>query len=372
MRMLLTAMAAVSLLVTGCAGKKTTTEGLTTREEEARDEFQRGLKLLDQERYAEAAKVFDRILIQSPAEEFDFVVMYNLGAAHEGLKNCKTAADSYKQVAKGSAGKFPRLEALALLRLSYAYECLGLNEKVIASLMDVRRRRKHLPEDAAKSEVPARLAAAYARMGNRTEAEKYFKEALNGVKFLQVKYKDSIVLADRLSESLFFMGRSNVSENEFLRNPVAQVKGLELMQLYLLQAAEIGSSKWSGRAVNEILGNYSRVWKFMEKLDAPENPDPTLRIRDRDKLRSDVLRETLRSVRVLRAQRLPSRQESAPVAQLFQGLEREERKLAAMLAEVGPYTDLTPQAADREGLKRSGKVRANEKSPLEKARDKSP
>jgi len=133
------------------------------------------------------------------------------------------------------------------LRQSYAYECLGQNDKVIIALADVRRRQKVLPEDTAKAEVPARLAAAYARAGNRKEAERFFREALEGVKFLQLKYKDSILLADRLSESLFFMGRSNVSEAEFLRDPVSQVKGLELMQLYLLQAAEIGSAKWSGR-----------------------------------------------------------------------------------------------------------------------------
>jgi hypothetical protein len=370
MRNILLAMALLS--AAACGGKQKSAESYSTRADVSQEAFQRGMKALDEERYTEAARIFEKILVDSPAEEYDFVVMYNLGAAHEGLKNCKSAADTYKSVAKGSAGKFPRLEVLALLRLSYAYECLGQNEKVIVALMDVRRRVKHLPEDAAKSEVPARLAAAYARMGNRKEGEKYFKQALQGVKFLQVKYKDSILLADRLSESLYFMGRSHVSENEFLRNPVAQVKGLELMQLYLLQAAELGSAKWSGRAVNEILGNYSRVWNFLEKLDAPENSDPSLRVRERDKLRSDVLRETLRSVRVLRAQRIPNRQESAPVAQLFQGLEREERKLTAMINEIGPYTDLTPQAADREGLKRPGKVRASKKSPLEKNPGQSP
>ncbi len=363
---------AVSLLVSaGCgSSKKSYNLAAANREEAAKEKFDRGIKAMDQERYAEAAKIFEKILVDSPAEEFDFIVMYNLAAAQEGMKNCKPAVDTYRQVAKGAVGKFPRIEALALLRMSYAYECLGQNDKVIVALADVRRRQKVLPEDTAKAEVPARLAAAYARAGNREEAERFFKEALQGIKFLQVKYKDSISLVDRLSESLYFMGRSNVSEAEYLRNPVSQIKGLELMQLHLLQAAEIGSAKWSGRAANEILNNYARVWKYFEKLEAPESSDATLRERDRDRLRADVLKETLRSVKVLKSQRLPSRQENANVAKLFQGLDQEERKLTAMLAEVGPHTNLTPEAEGREGLKRQGRVKSAQKSELEKTKQK--
>lgn len=358
------------LVIGGCMSKPKTEEGILTHEEAAQGQFEKGLKFMDSERYPEAVKVFEKILVQSPASEFDFVVMYNLGAAYEGLKNCKAAAERYQQVTKGSAGKFTRLEALALLRLSYAYECLGQNDKVIVALVDVRRRAKNLGEDTAKSELPARLAAAYARSGNRKEAEKYFKEALKGIQFLQVKYKDSVVLADRLAETLYFMGRSHVAEAEFLRDPVTQVKGLELMQLYLLQAAELGSGKWSGRAAGEILGTYGKVWKFMDQIQAAGEDDATLRRRRTEQLRSDVLKETLHSVRVLRAQRLPSRQETATVSQLFQGLEQEERKLTAMLSELGPHSELTPEANRREGLRRQGRVESPVKTRLETSQEK--
>jgi tetratricopeptide (TPR) repeat protein len=360
-------MVSVLLGLVGCAGKETNNIASVNREEKTRLQFERGLKALDEEKYREAARIFDNILVQSPAEEFDFVILYNLGAAHEGLKNCAAAAEKYKQVAQGSLKRFPRIEALSLLRLSYMYECLGQNDKVIVSLMDVRRRLKALPEDIAKSEVPARLAAAYARAGNRQVGEKYFREALNGIKFMQVKYKDSKTLADRLAEALFYMGRSMVGEKEFLLDPIGQVRGLELMQLYLLEAAELGSPKWSSRAVDEILSNYAKVWTFMEKLDVAEE-DTALRRRQRDQLRVDVLKETMRSVRVLRAQRIPTRQETSEAKKLFQGLEQEERKITAMLSELGPHTDLTPQADRREGLRRQGRVRSERETELEKAK----
>ncbi|MGE0762842.1 MAG: tetratricopeptide repeat protein [Bdellovibrionales bacterium] len=352
-----------AMALSGCSSNSI--KGYDPSAENAQVELERALKKMDEDRPAEAIKMLEKILVKAPATEFDFVVLYNLGAARESTKDCKGASENYREVARGSAGKFQRLEAVSLLRLSYAYECMGRDDKVLIALLDTRRRARALPEDTAKAEVPARLAAAYARSGNRAEAEKYFKEALNGIKYLQVKYKDSRGLGDTLAQTLYFMGRSHVSEADFLRNPVGQIKGLELMQLYLLQAAELSSPKWSGRAVDEILGNYARVWRLSEKLDVAQSEDKAIQKQQRQSLRADVLKETLRSVRVLRAQRLPSRIETQDVQRLFNNLESEERKILAVLGDLGVQTPLTPQAEKRQGLKAPGRVKSPSDSILE-------
>ncbi len=355
-----------TLLFAGCAAKPKDNSTYNEREEKAKVDFERGLKLLDSEKYAEAAKIFKKILVQSPALEFDFVILYNLGASHEGLKNCAAAADSYRQVARGSAGKFVRLEALALLRLSYTYECLGQDNKALVALLDVRRRSSALPEDTAKAEVPARLAAAYARSGNRTEAEKYFRLALDGIKALQIKYKESVQMADRLAETLYFMGRSSVSDEEFKRNPVPQIRSLQLMQLYLLQAAELGSTKWSGRAADEILGTYDRLWLLSQSLGSVGDVDAQAARQKGSGLRADVLKETLRSVRVLKAQRLPNRGESAEMKRLFNGAVEREKQLISVLSEVEPSTPLTPEAERRQGIRAEGRVKSSSETELER------
>lgn len=354
------------VLLSACAGKPAEVATYNEREEKAKIEFEKGLKYLDQEKYPEAIKVFKKILVQSPALEFDFVILYNLGAGYEGLKNCGAAADSYRQVARGSSGKFQRLEALALLRLSYTYECLGQDNKALVALLDVRRRSAALPEDTAKAEVPARLAAAYARSGNRPEAEKYFRLALDGIKALQVKYKESVQMADRLAETLYFMGRSSVSEDEFKKNPVPQIRGLQLMQLYLLQAAELGSSKWSGRATDEILGTYEKLWLLSQTLGTPESGDAQAEKQKSSELRADVLKETLRSVRVLKAQRLPNRSESSEMKRLFNGAVERERQLISVLAEVEPANPRTPEAERRQGIKAEGRVKNSSETALER------
>ena len=61
-------------------------------------------------------------------------------------------------------GRFERIEAQALYRLSHAYECLGLNRKLIASLQDAAARvldhfpaRRTLEIDVIWLDMPARL-----------------------------------------------------------------------------------------------------------------------------------------------------------------------------------------------------------------------
>ncbi len=353
------------VLLAGCISKSRVAGGDNADQDSAVQQLQKGLSFMSAEKFKEAQSVFEKILVTTPATEFDFVVLYNLGSSREGLKDCRGAGDVYKQILRGSGKKFPRLEAMALMRLSYTYECLGHQDKVIVALLDAKNRSTQLPEDAVKAELPARLASAYAKLGNRNEAEKYFKQALSGVKFLQVKYRDSKVMADTLAENLYFMGRSNVSDSEFYKDPLAQMKGLQWSQLYLLQSAELGSNKWSSKSVDEIVGNYQKVLRWAESLPAPPEKDPHLKKKGLDESRADILKEALRSLRILRAQRLPSRQESLDVTRLFNSVDEQEKKVSGWLAELGPITDLTPESERRQGLKGEGRVQSSKKSPLE-------
>jgi tetratricopeptide (TPR) repeat protein len=358
------ALMILAIYMSGCTHTPETVD--ESKADLTQTQFERGIKMLDQERYAEAEKIFNKILVQSPASEFDFIILFNLGSAREGRKDCAGAADTYKKIARASLGRFPRIETQSLLRLSYTYECLGQDEKAIVALLDVRRRAKFLHEDTVKAELPARLAAAYARSGNRPEAEKYFREALNGIKFLQVKYKESKKLADTLAESLYFMGRSNVSESEFLRQPISQVRGLGLTQLYLLQSAELGSARWSRRAVDDIISHYELVWKYMDKLSPIDDSDKAIGEHQLKALKGNILVESLRSVRALRAQRIPRRDESLLVKNLFEELTKQEARITSALSDIGVSNDLTPQSSARQGLKREGRVRSKQPSELEK------
>lgn len=141
--------------------------------EEARKLFERANTFLDAEDYKSAVKYFKKLLGQYPSSNFELLALYNLGTAYEALNLCGSAVNRYRRILRTSSGKFPRLEAKAMFRLSYAYECLGRDDKVVASLLDLRKRASQLEEAEAVAELPARLAAAYSRLGNDVSAKKF-------------------------------------------------------------------------------------------------------------------------------------------------------------------------------------------------------
>jgi len=351
--------------ISACSSTEKKTLKQSIQEEKEIKLFEEGLQHLDAERYEQAIKVFEGLRQNHSGSKLDLVVLYNLGAAFEGARNCPKASEIYRQVAR-SAKSQPRIEVSALFRLGYVYECLGEDNKVVVSLVDVLRRSKHLDEDTARAELPARLAGAYARLGNRQEAEKYFKQALKGIQFLQAKHKESRQLADTLAQSLFLMGKPNVSDRDWKENPVRQLKGLALTQLYLLQAAELESPKWSRRAADTIMESYDLVWKNLDSFSAEDVSDPQARSLAIKRQKQELLREALRSMRALKAQRIPRSQESMIIQNLFSDLENKERKVESQLTALGPYIPLSPEGEKISGLKRTGRVQSEKLSPLEK------
>ncbi|MBX7231289.1 MAG: hypothetical protein K1X29_04290 [Bdellovibrionales bacterium] len=343
-------------IVLGCKNAPEMTENtnLQYKNDILNKKLDLGLKALEEENYNRAKDIFSKILVQSPATELDFVILFNLASSYEGLKDCNKATEVYRQIVNGALAKFERLTAYSLLRLSYTYECLGQDQKALAALLDVSKKSTLLQEDMQKTDLPSRLASAYVKVGNPTEAKKYFLQALNGVKFLQNKYKESKVLSDTLARTLYFMGKSNIPLNEFKKNPTVQLENIRYLQLYLLQAVELNNRQWSPKASQEILHNYHQLWSVLsEKVDSQS-------------YRLDTLKSALQTVRQLRMQRIPNRNESHLIKSLFENLEEEENKITLALSSQQPLIDLTPQEKNRQSIKQSGKVVAQKESILEK------
>ena len=199
------------------------------------EKFNEGVEALDNEEYKVAQGLFESLLQENPTSRFELVIQYNLAASYEGQGLCKKAGRRYRKVARSSLGKFKRLEAQSLYRLSFAYTCIGADEKAIVSLLDARRRKRHLQEEVAIAEIPARLASAYAQLGNRKKAKAFYSEARNGIQYLRSRYKEKQTLNDILAKTLFLMGRISPIENRVQMDSLEYLQGLEYLQAYLLE-----------------------------------------------------------------------------------------------------------------------------------------
>ena len=301
-------------------------------------QFEQGVKALDQQNYQEAARIFDRLLVAKPATEHDLATTYNSGAAYEGLGNCTRASERYREVIRGSSGKFGRLEAASFYRLSLMYECLGQDVKAITALLDARKRGRELPFSTTQAEIPARLAAAYARVGNRKKALEYFAVASKGLKSI-VSQENGKKQQDMLGQSLYLMGQLNPGQRRAEGDPTAYLLGLSMQQPHLLQAVELNHAIWSPKADADLNLAYDNIWKF--KFTEPQK-------------QYEFFVRAIQTAREFKRLRMPN--ENARATAIFNKVEGIEGRLSAEIAKVGATTKLTPEAEKREGLKRDGRI----------------
>jgi tetratricopeptide (TPR) repeat protein len=301
-------------------------------------EYDKGLRALAAEDYAEAARVFDKLLVQKPGLELDLVTLFNSGSAYEGLGECQKASDRYRQVVRSSAGKFKSIEAQALFRLSLMYECLGEDAKTITALLDAKKRARDLPVETSDAEIPARIAAAYARLGNRDLALQYFEKASRGLKsaLSQAPTERQTEMAAR---TLFLMGHLSLSQQKAEGDANSYLQSIIMQQPHLLRAIELNHDRWSAKAETDLKLAYDNIWKF--------------RLEDENKQR-EFYTHALQTINELRKIHLPGG--NARVEGIFAALDSHETKLQAELSNVSERNALTPDAERREGLKRDGKL----------------
>jgi tetratricopeptide (TPR) repeat protein len=337
------------IVLAGCAAPQKT-EVQKAKEETQQTKFDQGLKALDQQDYAEAARIFDKLSLEKPGTELDLVTIYNSGAAYYAMAQCQKAADRYRQVIRSSAGKFKRIEGEALFRLSLAYECLGQDAKAIASLLDAKKRSKSLSFETASAQIPARLAAAYARMGNREKAMEYFDSASRALKVIVARGYSPTQL-DTLANTMFLMGQLSPTQRNMEVDAQGFLQSLSIQQPYLLQALEMHRPNWSAKAESDLRLAYENIKRY--KVDDPLQ-------------RHAFLTRGLQVAGELKKIRMP-KPDSAEET-IFVQVDDSERYLRNELTKVPDSTPLTNEAQRREGLKRQGRLTSpsTKKDPIDK------
>lgn len=334
------------------------------------NKFNQGIEYLDAGNYSKAQTVFRDLVIQHPSSQFHWISMYNLGASYEGLGKCKEAGKAYRKVARASMNKYPRLEAQALFRMSFAYSCLGYDEKAVAALLDAKRRSQLLQEEVALAEIPARLAAAYARLGNKVKAQEFFTQAKQGVQRLKERHKNRRAVRDILAKTLFLMGRMVPVERLAKVDSLEYLTTLQQLQIYLLEATELNSKKWSPQAAEEIHNAYENIWDLVKNVPPPNSSDPEFRDQKKRQMRFKIISEALANLKMLKADFRPGLKNNPFVVDLRQSLDQKEQVFQQFLAENAVETPLSQQAERNQGLKRQGKTQGE--LPLDaKARQRS-
>lgn len=320
--------------------------------------FEKGNKLLDQNKPEEAAVVFDQLIVESPTNQLETLIVYNSGISYLMALNCDLASDRFRKVIRLAAKTAPAIRGRALLRMSDVYTCLGDDNKAIAALVEIMNGKFDLSLEVIKAEVPAKLAAAYARNGNIKEAERYFKIAERGLVQVETSYRNPQQRITAMGMTLFLMG--NISQINIQNMPsdeyFATVKSL---QRYLYRAVELNADPWSEQASQQIMQIYKNTWAYVDRITSgpttSENAN-NIGLREQSQERTRVVLKALQTLQALFAERIADKNEPLGVKQLIQLAKSEELKIRNYLASNTVGSELTPEAREASALKRPGRV----------------
>jgi tetratricopeptide (TPR) repeat protein len=338
----------------GCSEKapRATPKNSTAIQE--RGLYEQGLKALSRNDYKGAAQSFSELLRKYPSTTWLTGAYYNLGLALEGQNDFKGAEDKYSKIIELAKSQ-SRDEADALYRLSICDEALGNDEKIIFSLLQLQNLIDFLPKRTADMEIPARLAAAYARQNNLNQAKKYYEKAVAGLK----KYRRPPLEADILiwlPKTLYSMGnihpiRKDVTLQEF-RDYLESIKEI---QGWLVRAIELGNNQWSRKAADKLEDIYLDLVVAIRDFKVADNSDRFLAAKERQETQKKMASLLDECITKLKLERLPSSPEDPEPGRLteaFKTVADVEKRVDQIIQRPDVQDQDTPEAQERQGLRR--------------------
>lgn len=219
-------------------------------------------KALAEAKFQEAQNLFVEFQKKYPHSVFFQSARLGEAQCQEGLGHYQEAAELYRDIFYKTNKDHPEIAALALYRMAFAYEALGDDLKTVAALLDAKNRSESLPLEVAQAQIPARLAAVYARQNRDKEALAYLNEAEKGItKVIAAKGKE--IKPDWLAKIYFEMG--SISTNQLtVENFEDFARGQKIVQVYLIKAMKQSDDSWSKRAQARLEETYRDLYTYIE------------------------------------------------------------------------------------------------------------
>ncbi len=264
---------------------------------------------LEGREYEKAAQGFSDFLRDQPSTNWTLAAQFNWGRALEGLEKYREAVAKYQETAE-KGKRVPKLQGLALLRMAVVLEALGEDDRSLAALKDAEQRADKMASEVAQTELPARLASAYARARNFSEAEKYFAQADRQLGRLRAQVPSG-ERPEWLPRILYAMGHRPQAIVQWDRFESSLIP-LERSQLYLLQSAELGVEPWATQSADELIAAYGALRTSVDSVPVPAASEIVIAAREQQRLRWDRLVKLSDSIQKLKTLFVTEIENNAP------------------------------------------------------------
>jgi outer membrane protein assembly factor BamD (BamD/ComL family) len=212
----------------------------------------------------------------SSAEKFQAKYPYSLklqkarffkARAYEELERWTEAADTYRIISLFSERNQPEISAISIYRLSFVYEALGDDQRVLTTLLEAQQYATYLPMEVHLAEIPSRIAMVYAKENNATEAGRWLQKADEGLKKTLESRQEPLTNA-WLAKTYYNMG--SISTSQLSADNIGTIiQGQKAVQKYLIRSLQYGDRDWSAKAAKRLQSTYTDIWNAIETLPEP-------------------------------------------------------------------------------------------------------
>ncbi|MBK9293448.1 MAG: outer membrane protein assembly factor BamD [Oligoflexia bacterium] len=232
--------------------------------------YEIGLDSLSEGKYTQAEEKFKELLNNFPTTRWLSSSYYHLGYALEMQQKYPEAAEKYNKVVEYYQGAQSKEAAEAQYRLSICLEAMGDDNKVVLALKQIQPSLKYLSKEIAETEWPARMAAAYARLGDQDEAKLYYAKADLGLK--KIRSGTFLDTSRWLPKTFYSMGATPEGRLEFdsIENFEKFLLSFGNSQVWLLRAIETKVNPWDDMATKHLLNVYNKSFEFIDKIPPEE------------------------------------------------------------------------------------------------------
>lgn len=319
--------------------------------------FESGLKAFSKNDYTKAEESFAKLLSDFPTTRWLAGAYYNWGLALESQKKYEAAIEKYRRVVDHYEGLHTRDSGDALYRMSVCYEFLNDDNKAVIVLLQLFNQKDKLRSEVAQIEVPARLAAGYARLGQLDEATKFYELAEKGLRRMR-----GIHLAGDypswLPKTLYSMGKLAPVQAKKGKDFAHYTIAMEQAQVWLLRVAELNSKDWSEKAAKEIIDTYNEAWKRIESVPLEEGEDDLLARAKQQKTRKSMAMSLDKVIEKLQLERIPNpnKDETTHTERIFKVVSKIQKSLNHIIGRRYVRDEQTAEAKRRHSSKGQGRI----------------
>ncbi len=259
---------------------------------DAEDLFEQAGAALSQSRFADATRLYDRVLKEFPASVFARPALYNRGLAFRDQKQWLAAIASWKSMVERWPDHADTKDALFQTGACFAeLENWPASAEVFARLLD----RKDLSSDD-RIEAIARRGYAQLKLVDLDTAEKTFRSALNLAQ--QIQSQERLETDFYLAFSQFNLGE--ITHERFRKSPIrlpeAQMeRDLEAKAGLLLKAQrsyidtiKYGNPRWASAAGFQVGSLYEELYDAFVGAPIPTQLGTEARVIYQDELRKKI------------------------------------------------------------------------------------